>query len=247
MANQSRRNDVTYGVASLLIVATMLSYSLLPSLARPIPPIFALILLAGAVLSLLSAIVAGLKGSRFWFLATLLPIMFVLMLLNFEQSTEVILKGDSETTTFEFSGSGKLTELVVFSPEYIEAAESPHDPKFAMWCIQPADHESWGEPVWRIRAIRYGVVPKGYVQCHPLQGKPESLRDSRTPYLLSVTTANAPGTGGYFTLENGKPQWAKNPPEGPCFVMENGKYKRIQCLHPAPCQSDSQRKDAGSC
>lgn len=242
-----RRNGVAFGAASLLIVAAMVLYSVLPSWARPIPPVFVLILLVGVALSLLSAIVAGLRGSRFWFLATLLPIIFFLMLLNFEQSTEVILTGNSEKPTFEFSGSGTLTELVVFSPEYAEAAETPHDPRFALWCIQPADPGSWGEPVWRIRAIRYGVVPKGYVQCEPLQGEPHPLRDSRNPYLLSVTTANAPGTGGYFTLENGKPQWAKNPPEGPCFTMEHGKYKRVPCFHAAPCQSDSQRKDAGSC
>src|SRR5579864_3309978 len=100
MANQARRNGVPYGVASLLIVAGMISYSLLPSWARPVPPVFVLILLVGVALSLLSAIVAGLRGSRFWFLATPLPIMFFMMLLNFEQSTEVTLKGDSERTTF---------------------------------------------------------------------------------------------------------------------------------------------------
>lgn len=194
------------------------------------------------------AITAGSRGSRFWFLATPLPILFFLsVLLNFEQATEVKITGTADNAAFVLSGSGKLTEFVVFSPEYPTAAESPKDMKFALWRIEPADHEGWGDPVWQIHSIQYGVVPKGYVQSVPLEGKPDPLRNSVKPYVLSVTTANAAGTGGYFTVENGKPQWAKNPPIGPCFMMEHGKYKRVPCSNSPPCQSDSQRKDTGSC
>jgi hypothetical protein len=238
---------IPFGAISLLVMAGLLLYSLLPSWFRPVPPVFVLLLLAGMVVSLLSAIVAGVRGSRFWFIAALLPIAFFLMLLNFEQATELKITEKSGDTTFVLSGSGTLTGLVVFNPEYLTAAESPNDMKFALWCIQPADHESWGEPVWRLRSIRYGVVPQGHVQCAPLEGKPESLRDSRTPYLLSVTTASAPGTSGYFTVERGKAQLVRNPPDGPCFTMEHGKYKRAQCFHSAPCQTDSQRAQSGSC
>jgi len=169
------------------------------------------------------------------------------MLLDFEQSTEVKFAGKSGDPIFVLSGSGTLTELIVFNAEYLTAAESPRDMRFALWCIQPADHEGWGEPVWRLQSIRYGVVPKGYVQCAPLKGRPDQLHDSQAPYLLSVTTASAPGTSGYFTVEKGQARWMKNPPQGPCFKMEHGTYKRAQCIHSLPCQTDSQRPDSGSC
>jgi len=232
MAEQGEEHrKIPFGEISLLVMAALLLYSLLPSWFRPVPPLFLLLLLIGIVVSLLSAVIAGFKSSRLWFAATLPPIMFFLMLLNFEQNTEVRLAGKSSEPVFALSGSGTLTDLVVFSPEYLAEAESPHDMRFALWCIQWADHEGWGEPVWKLGSIRYGVVPKGYVQCAPLEGKPEALRNSRTPYFLSATTASAPGVSGYFTVEDGKAQWLKNQPNGPCFAMEHGTYKRAECIH----------------
>jgi len=228
-------------------MAALLLYYLLPTWFRPIPPLFLLTLLFGVVVSLLSAIIAALKGSRLWFLATLLPIAFFFMLLNFEQSTEVKLAGESGRPIFALSGSGTLTQFVVFSPEYLTTAESPQDMRFALWCIQPVDLEGWGEPVWKLKSIPYGVVPQGYIQCAPLEGRPEPLRDSQAPYLLSVTTATAPGASEYFTVEAGKARWMKNPPEGPCFKMEQGTYKRAQCIHSSPCETDSQSPRSGSC
>ena len=231
---QLRHKGIRSGVTSLLVMAALLSYSMLPTWFRPVTPFFVLILLVGAFVSLLSAVVAGVRGSRLWFVATLLPIAFFLMLLNFEQVTEIKITNVSGTPTFVLSGSGTLTDFVVFNPEYLVAAERPNDMKFALWCIQPADHLSWGQPVWRLRSIQYGVVPQGYVQCAPLEGKPESLRDSQTPYFVSVTTASAPGTAEYFTVEGGKARSMSNPPDGPCFTMDQGKYKRVQCFPSAP-------------
>jgi energy-coupling factor transporter transmembrane protein EcfT len=123
-------------MTSLLVMAASMLYPFLPSWTQPIPPIFVLILLAGAVVSLLMAITAGSRGSRLWFLATPLPILFFLsVLLNFEQATEVKITGTNDNAAFVLSGSGKLTEFVVFSPEYPTAAESPKDMKFALWRI----------------------------------------------------------------------------------------------------------------
>jgi hypothetical protein len=203
---------------------------MLPTWFRPIPPLFVVTLLVGAVVSLVCAIVAGVRGSRLWFAAALLPIAFFLMLLNFEQATEVRLRNDFGTPTFVLSGSGKLSEFVVFSPEYLSVAESPNDMKFALWCVKPADHQRWGEPLWRLRTIRYGFLPEGYIQCAPLEGKPEPLRDSQAPYFLNITTANAPGASGYFSVESGMAHWLTNPPNGPCFSMDHGQYKRVDCL-----------------
>lgn len=213
------------------MMAAVLLYSFLPSSVLPIPPVFLLIVLAGALLSLLSAIIAGLRGSRAWFLAVVPPIAFFFILLNFEQSTEVKITGTSDNVTFVLSGSGTLTEFIVFSPEYPTAAEKPNDAKLALWRIAPTDNEGWGEPVWRIHSIRYGIVPKGYVQSIPLQGQPEPLRESERPYYVSVTTASAAGTAGYFTVVGGKPEWAKNPPDGPCFTRRDSKDIRVPCLH----------------
>jgi hypothetical protein len=216
-----------------LVTVVVWIYAILPSWTQPVPPIFVIVLLSGAVLSLVLAINAGSRGSRLWFLITPVPVVFFLsVLLNFEQPTEVRLVGTAENATFVLSGSGSLTEFVIFRPEYSTAAESPKDNKLALWRIEPADHESWGDPVWRIHSIRYGIVPKGYVQSVPLEGKPEPLQNSERPYALSVTTASAAGTGGYFTVENGRPQWAKNPPRGPCFTMDHGKYVRVSCDTP---------------
>lgn len=248
MADQAEgHRKIPFGAISLLVMAALLLYSLLPSWFRPVPPLFLLLLLIGMVVSFLSAVIAGFRGSRLWFAATLLPIMFFLMVLNFEQNTEVQLTGKSGDPVFALSGSGTLTDFVVFRPEYLAAAESPNDMRFALWCIQWADHEGWGEPVWKLGSIRYGIVPQGYVQCAPLNGKPEPLRESRTPYFLSVTTASAPGASGYFMVQEGKAQWLKNQPDGPCFTMEHGTYKRAECIHSLPCRTDLQGAQSGGC
>lgn len=95
-----RQKAICSGVTSLLVMAALLIYSMLPTWFRPITPIFVRILIGGASVSLLTAVVAGVRGSRLWFLATLLPIAFFLMLLNFEQATEIKITSVSGVPTF---------------------------------------------------------------------------------------------------------------------------------------------------
>ena len=76
----TERKRIPFGAISLLMMAAVLLYSFLPSSVLPIPPVFLLIVLAGALLSLLSAIIAGLRGSRAWFLAVVPPIAFFFIL-----------------------------------------------------------------------------------------------------------------------------------------------------------------------
>jgi hypothetical protein len=91
------------------------------------------------------AIVAGCRSSPAWFLFVALPVGFFLMTLNFEQPTQIELKNSTPNgTEFQLSGSGKLTELSVFSPEYATAAETVDDPKFALWSIHATGPMSSG-------------------------------------------------------------------------------------------------------
>jgi len=226
---QPRRNLV--GITAVVVMGTVLAYCFLPDSMLPIPPVFILIVWIGALASAVIAIVAGFISSRAWFLFVLFPVGFFLMTLNFEQSTEIKLRGDSKGAELVLSGSGKLVELVVFSPQYATGAQTINDPKFVLWSIHPSEPMSWGEPVWVLRSIRYGIVPKGYTQSIPENGHAAPLTDSEKPYFLSVTTANAPGTAGYFTVADGTPEWANNPPDGPCFTRQNNKDVRVPCLH----------------
>ena len=231
MESSRARNSNLIGIVGVMVMGAVLVYCFLPYSVRPTPPVFILIVWAGALASAVLAIVAGCRSSWAWFLFLFLPVGFFFMTLNFEQPTEVKLRSGANGTEFVLSGSGKLTKLMVFSPEYAKAAQTINDPKFALWSIHPTEPMSWGEPVWILRSIRYGGVPKGYTQSIPENGGPARLVDSEKPYLLSIETANAPGTAGYFTVADGKAQWAKDPPEGPCFTTQNNKWVRVPCLH----------------
>ncbi|PYV47356.1 MAG: hypothetical protein DMG94_06465 [Acidobacteria bacterium] len=208
-------------------MGAVLAYCFLPYSVRPSPPVFILIIWIGALTSAVLAIVAGCRSSLWWFLFVLLPVAFLFITLNFEQPTQVKLKSGANGTEFLLSGSGKLSELTVFSPEYATAGQTVDDPKFALWSIHPTGPTSSGEPVWVLRSIRYGVVPKGYAQSIPENGQPAPLVDSEKPYLLSIETHNAPGIASYFTVVAGKPAWAKNPPEGRCFTTQNNKWVKV--------------------
>ena len=219
------------GIVGVMVMGGVLVYCFLPYSVRPTPPAFILIVWAGALASAVLAIFAGCRSSPAWFLFVFLPVGFFLVTLTFEQPTQVKLKSGPNGTDFLLSGSGKLTELIVFSPEYASAAQTVNDPKSVLWSIHPTEPTSSDEPIWILRSIRYGVVPKGYTQSIPESGRPAPLVDSEKPYLLSVETLNAVGTTGYFTVSDGKPEWAKSPPEGPCFTTQNNKWVRVPCLH----------------
>jgi hypothetical protein len=119
-----------------------------------------------------------------------------------ERRTEIKLTGGNPPT-FVLSGSGRLGELIIFSPEQEKVAD-PFDTTYALWEIAPEmKGESGASLVEDLNTIIYGVVPKGYKQTKPENGAPPPLISGRR-YRYWFVTVNAPHAAGYFEIQNDK-------------------------------------------
>lgn len=116
------------------------------------------------------------------------------------QSTRVKLEGENPPL-FVLSGSGKLSDLIIFGPKQRDISG---DRAFALWEIKPTDGRKASEPLETIGKIKYGVVPKNYVQIYPENGvSPPSLLEGER-YEYWVQTLNAPHARSYFEIRDGK-------------------------------------------
>ncbi|HVO78859.1 MAG TPA: hypothetical protein VMT39_02470 [Candidatus Bathyarchaeia archaeon] len=97
-----------------------------------------------------------------------------------------------------------------------------------LWRIQAADDpDTGGELAWKLGAIKYGVVPAGYIQTFPLHGAmPLPLEPGKTYH---VAAAGVPPFRRYFEIVGGKARWLTNPPEEPCFTKQNDQWVRVPC------------------
>lgn len=137
-----------------------------------------------------------------------MKILALLLLLCFmsecERRTEVRVDGVNPPR-FVLKGSGSLVEVKVFGPEQERIAQSdPFDDRYALWEIEAEKSgDAVAKPVEELKAITYGLVPKGYKQTKPENGiAPPLVPGKRYGYWF--VTENAPWGAGYFEIRDGK-------------------------------------------
>src|SRR2546428_6704979 len=108
-----------------------------------------------------------------------------------ERKTTVRVEGGNPPT-FVLSGSGRLDEVLIFSPEAEATAQSsPFDETHAIWKIVGEKRGEEGmSPVNSLR-LTYGTPPKGYQQVKPQGGPPPTLIEGKR-YGYWFVTVNAP-------------------------------------------------------
>jgi len=117
-----------------------------------------------------------------------------------EYSTKIKLEG-GETPTFVLSGSGLLSDFIVYGPRQ-RPGEGGR--AFTVWEIQPVKGTSEGELLKKIGSIKYGVVPKGYKQIYPEDGSMPPPVVPGVRYVYWAQTVNAPHAREEFELIGGK-------------------------------------------
>lgn len=117
-----------------------------------------------------------------------------------ERATEVTLEG-TNPPVFVLSGSGKLSDLIIYGPRQRDVGG---DRAFAVWEIKPIGGRSVSESVESIGRIKYGMLPKNYVQIYPENGAsaPPLIEGQRYEYWFQ--TLNAPHARSYFEIRDGK-------------------------------------------
>jgi hypothetical protein len=154
-------------------------------------------------------------------------VLFVLSLMSScrERPTRVTLRGDNNPT-FELTGSGQMDRFYISEAD---AEEQPVSTPQVLWAIVPIDSGPSGlegVPVEKIGKITYGLVPPGYRQVIPHDGKAPELVSGRY-YDFHVSTVNAPHAWGYFVIRNGQAEFARI--HGYCIGNKNGKEFKMPC------------------
>ncbi|MGA2688423.1 MAG: hypothetical protein ABSE85_10175 [Candidatus Korobacteraceae bacterium] len=169
-------------------------------------------------------VLAGIFSSRWWFVAVILPLVFLGMAPQYEQPTKIALNGNSYAgISFKLSGSFKVVSVGAY--QYPADEKQPNDPHLMMWRIEAADPKNGGREAWELNTVRYGEVPDGYVQVSPNSGEAPPPLEPGTVYRV-----NADGFfGGFFKISNGKPQWVPTPSDTPCWAKQGSTWIRIAC------------------
>lgn len=116
-----------------------------------------------------------------------------------ERKTEVQLQGGNPPA-FNLSGSGNLVALSI-GIQSQDKSLVPSKRITKIWEIVPTRND--GKPVESIGEITYGIVPDGYRQTIPTEGRPPSLTEANY-YRYYFETINAPHATGTFEIKNGR-------------------------------------------
>jgi hypothetical protein len=141
---------------------------------------------------------------KFTKLFLVLALMFVQLLacaIPNERSTKVRLEGGNPPT-FVLSGSGELSDLVIYGPKQRDIIG---DRAFAVWEIKPINGHEGAESIESLSPIKYGSVPKNYIEVYPGNGASAPPLIEGEKYQYWFQTINAPHARGYFEIRNGKP------------------------------------------
>jgi hypothetical protein len=140
-----------------------------------------------------------------------LGILLLTVMTGCEARTTVRLEGGNPPT-FVLAGSGRLGEVVIFSPEQESIAGSdPFDVTHALWQIRAeGEGQQSTTLVEELHSITYGVVPRGYRQIKPESGPPPPLSPGKR-YRFWFVTVNAPHAAGYFEIRDEKAVTVEGP------------------------------------
>jgi hypothetical protein len=118
-----------------------------------------------------------------------------------ERPTRVKIEA-SNPPVFVLSGSGKLSVFVMHGPK--RQRNIVGDRAYAVWEIKSSRGDENAEDVEFLGAVKYGVVPKNYVQVYPENSAPPPPLVEGERYGYWFQTLNAPHARGYFEIRDGK-------------------------------------------
>lgn len=139
-------------------------------------------------------------GSR-WLVATLVVSQLWTCTLLGERPTKVKIEAINPPV-FRLSGSGELSVFVIHGPK--KQRNIVGDRAYAVWEIKPSRGDENAQSVESLGAVKYGIVPKNYVQVYPENGVPPPPLVGGEHYGYWFQTLNAPEARGYFEIRDGK-------------------------------------------
>jgi hypothetical protein len=138
-----------------------------------------------------------------------------------EVDTKPIVSGGNPPI-IEFDGTGGLLQLFVSGPFTLEQLKGSYkitrgsgsitaeqgkkldkifgDKYYALWQLDPDRSRNLNVSTL---SITYGIVPGGWKQVYPANGKPEPLIEGKF-YRVAAPSYNANFKHGYFTIKNNK-------------------------------------------
>jgi hypothetical protein len=138
-----------------------------------------------------------------------------------EIDTDPIVSGGNPPT-IEFNGTGALAQLFVSGPFTLEQLKGEYkiagrrgsvtaeqskeldkiygDKHYKLWQLDPDQSRNLSVSTL---SIKYGIVPEGWKQVYPANGKPEPLIEGKF-YSVAAPSSNANFKQGYFTIKNNK-------------------------------------------
>lgn len=150
--------------------------------------------------------------------ATILPLLIVN---GCEVSTSARIH---DGPTFSLDGSGRLVSFRVYGPQPGRKIATPNDEKSLAWCFKPVAGFQ-GALVSRME-VKYGNVPKAYVQTVPTSGAAPVLSSGLVYYFFAETTG-ASGAEGFFYMDRTTPTVISVP--GMCESAFVGDVKAVKC------------------
>jgi len=106
----------------------------------------------------------------------------------------------SPPPTFLLAGNGILTSVRVRGPN--KQRDASGEAQYLYWLLELEDYDG-SQVVGRLGSVRYGEIPKGYVQIYPENGVTPPLAENEHYHVHFVTT-DAPHSKGHFTIRDGR-------------------------------------------
>ena len=123
------------------------------------------------------------------------------------RATKVRLQGGNPPD-LALSGTGTLAHLVIYAAPHSDQGEedSTLDESLwkTLWEIEPLGGYQKARKIEDLSPIRYGVVPDGYRQRHPLNGASPTALIPGAKYEFWVDTADAPHARNYFVIRGNR-------------------------------------------
>jgi hypothetical protein len=107
--------------------------------------------------------------------------------------------------TFLVTGNGILTSIRVRGPN--KQRDAMGEDQYLYWVIELKDYDG-SQVVGRLGSVKYGEIPKGYVQIYPENGATPPLNENEH-YSVHFVTTDAPHDDGYFMVHDGRVVFAK--------------------------------------
>jgi len=149
------------------------------------------------------------------------PLLITMTISGCEIDTKPIVTSGNPPL-IKFKGTGALDQLFVSGPFTLEQVKGEYkitrgkgsmtaeqgreldkiygDKHYKLWQLDPDSSRNLNVSTL---SITYGIVPEGWRQVYPANGKPEPLIEGKV-YKVAAPSSNANFKHGYFTIKNNK-------------------------------------------